>query len=64
MRVVQIHNITRFDSGGTNQVNDMAAMLEQRGVHISWLTRSSKGLDATLAGKFRAFANGIYSPSA
>lgn len=65
MRVMQVYNQYRSMHGGEETVVKMTAeLVEKRGGEARLLIRSSRGLDKSLAGKFRAFANGIYSRAA
>jgi glycosyltransferase involved in cell wall biosynthesis len=64
MRVVQIQNRPR-GGGGADTVFDLTVnLLKRKGVQVSVLIKSSKGLDSGLRGKLHAFAAGIYSPGA
>ncbi|HZZ30146.1 MAG TPA: glycosyltransferase family 4 protein [Pirellulales bacterium] len=64
MKVLQVYNDYRTHCGGEGAVVQMIhALLEKRGHQARLFTKTSKGLDASLLGKVRAFANGIYSRS-
>lgn len=64
LKVIQVHNKSRYTSGGNIIVDDTIALLKRRGTRVACLTRSSKGLDANLTSKFQAFMSSIYSPFA
>jgi glycosyltransferase involved in cell wall biosynthesis len=65
VKVLQVYNDYRsFLGGEIGVVRQIAATVEKHGGQARLLTRSSKGLDASLLGKVRAFAAGIYNRAA
>ncbi len=65
LRILQLYNQYRSEIGGEeNVVRSTAAIIEKAGGRAQLYQQSSRGLDAGLAGKFRAFASGVYSSSA
>ena len=64
MRILQLYNQYRSLCGGEEcVVYDIMAILKKRGVQTRLDMRTSRGLERSLAGKIRAFWNGIYSIS-
>ena len=64
MNVLQIHNMYRFRCGEETVFDTTVNLLEHKGIHVSVVTRDSRDLGGSVFGKLRAFATGIYSPSA
>jgi len=64
MKVLQIHNMYRFRCGEETVFDTTVNLLEHKGIHVSVVTRDSRNLGESVFGKLRAFATGIYSPSA
>ncbi len=64
MKVLQLYNQYRSKFGGEDVVVESTrAIIEKNGGEALLFQRSSRGMDESLSGKFRAFANGFYSPS-
>jgi glycosyltransferase involved in cell wall biosynthesis len=64
VKLLQVYNDYRSAFGGEAGVVQMiATIVEKHGGQARLLTRSSKGLDRTLAGKVRGFVSGIYNRS-
>lgn len=61
MRVIQLINLHRYRGGADRVAEKTARLLAERGHQSSMLTRDSRDLGRGPAGKFRAFANGLYS---
>ena len=65
VKLLQVYNDYRSAMGGEAGVVQMiATIVEKRGGQARLMTRSSKGLDRTLAGRIRGFFSGIYDRSA
>ncbi len=64
MKLLQVYNDYRSGCGGEKTVVQMISRLvEKHGGQARMLTRTSKGLDGSLAAKVRGFASGIYNPA-
>lgn len=62
MKLLQVYNDYRSYCGGeAGVVRMIAATVEKHGGQARLLTRSSKGLDRSLAGKVHGFFSGMYS---
>ncbi len=62
MKLLQIYNQYRSLCGGEETVvHRTAALVEKHGGRATLIVRSSRGLENSLAGKFRAACSGIYS---
>jgi glycosyltransferase involved in cell wall biosynthesis len=65
MKVLQVYNDYRSECGGEARVVEMtASAIDKHGGCARLWMCSSKGLDATLRGRIRAFVSGIYNPEA
>jgi len=61
MRVIQLINLHRYRGGADAVAENTARLLAERGHLSTLLTRDSRTLGGGLAGKFKAFASGLYS---
>jgi glycosyltransferase involved in cell wall biosynthesis len=65
VRLLQVYNQYRSLFGGEETVvRSISEMVENNGGEARLLMRSSRGLDTSIGGKFRAFVSGIYNPFA
>ncbi len=62
MHILFVHNDYKKFSGEENAVQRISGLLAERGHRISWMRRSSAGLDDSLTKKLSALVTGIYSP--
>ena len=63
MKIIQVHNWYRFGCGEDAVFDATTALLKRRGKRVVQFTRNSWDIEPGLAGRLRAFAQGIYSRS-
>lgn len=61
MKILIVHNAYGQISGEDVVVNNLAALLEQRGITVKWFSRSSAEIEETMLGKIPAFFSGIHN---
>ena len=64
MRVLHTYNIHRSFGGSDSTTAATIAVLRARGIEVEEFVRDSRDLPANLAGKFTAFAGGLYAREA
>lgn len=64
MRIMHVYNSHRGGGGADNATLATIAALRDNGAEVDELAMDSRALPAGLAGKWSAFASGIYAPSA
>jgi glycosyltransferase involved in cell wall biosynthesis len=63
MHVLFVHNDYGRHSGEEQAAEGIAALLTQHGHRVTWMRKSSAGIDKSFAMKARAFGAGIWSPA-
>jgi glycosyltransferase involved in cell wall biosynthesis len=63
MKIIQVHNWYRTDSGENVFVEGLINLLQAKGEELVLFERNSKELPSTIAAKISAFIAGIYSPA-
>ena len=62
MKIVQVHNWYKTDSGENVFVKSLIHLLKAKGEEVLLFERNSKVLTSTVGSKIRAFGAGLYSP--
>lgn len=62
MKVLYVHNEYARLSGEEHAAGELVALLREHGHEVRWFTRASSEITASLSGKIKAFAAGIYNP--